>query len=153
MEKISSNLTFLTKRILPVLMLVPLAAMAGLAVTGRGHLTWYLAASVFVAVLFYEWRIYFAGVADEVYDRGGSLLIRNRGAELSLPLANITGLDVVRPASPPRVTLHLNGKSRGRQEKFGDRISFLPKTRLSINPLAKNAVVEDLIARVNRARA
>ena len=49
--------------------------------------------------------------------------------------------------NPPRVSLRLR-----RDSKFGREIVFQPKMGWTINPFAKNEVVEALIERVDKAR-
>ena len=86
-------------------------------------------------------------LADEVYDGGDYLLIKNRGVEDHVDLSNIMNVSASTAVNPPRVTMRL--VKRG---KFGDEISFSPQTGFRINPFAKIAVAEDLIVRVDKAR-
>jgi hypothetical protein len=49
--------------------------------------------------------------------------------------------------NPPRITLRL-----ARAGRLGSAVAFAPVTPLTLNPFAKNRVVEGLIARVDEAR-
>jgi hypothetical protein len=86
-------------------------------------------------------------LVDEVYDCGDSLLIRNRGVEDRVLLSNIMNVSATTNVNPPRVTLRLVNAG-----KFGAEIAFSPTAPFTLNPFAKNAVAEDLIVRVDRAR-
>jgi hypothetical protein len=90
----------------------------------------------------------FWDLADEVYDCGDSLLIRNRGEEERVSLSNIMNVSISPVMNPPRVTLRLVTPS-----KFGNEVAFLPIVGFTLNPFAKNQVVEDLIVRVDQARS
>ncbi|MBX3704350.1 MAG: hypothetical protein KF822_11305 [Steroidobacteraceae bacterium] len=83
---------------------------------------------------------------DEVRDYGDKLLVRNRGLEAFIDLAEIINVSISY-SNPTRVTLKLASPS-----VFGNEISFTPKVRFTLNPFAKNAVAEDLIMRVDKAR-
>ena len=87
-------------------------------------------------------------LADEVYDCGESLLVRNRGKEERVDLSNVMNVNVSSLTNPPRITLRLDKPSR----LFGSEIAFSPEAPISINPFAKNKVGDDLIVRVDQAR-
>jgi hypothetical protein len=97
---------------------------------------------------FFLFKMLVWGLADEVYDCGESLLVRNRGKEERVNLSNIMNVNVSSFTNPPRITLRLDNASR----LFGSEIAFSPETWQSINPFAKNKVGEDLIVRVDQAR-
>ena len=86
-------------------------------------------------------------LADEVYDCGDTLLVRNRGVEDLIPLANVVNISVTTLTNPPRVELRLALPS-----KLGSEVVFSPVVGVRLNPFKKIPVVEDLIARVDRAR-
>jgi len=87
-------------------------------------------------------------LADEVYDCGDTLLVRKGGREERVALSNVINVSVSSMTNPPRITLRLERPSR-----LGDEIVFSPLVpAISLNPFAKNAVGEDLIVRVDRAR-
>jgi hypothetical protein len=86
-------------------------------------------------------------LADEVYDCGDTLLVRNRGGERRVVLSNIMNVSASVYMNPPPVTLRLVSGGR-----MGREISFTPVAAFTLNPFAKNQVVKDLIVRVDRAR-
>ena len=85
-------------------------------------------------------------LADEVFDRGDALLVRNRGEEELVPLTNIMNVNVSTYINPPRIELRLVTPG-----KFGSEIAFSPVTGFRLNPFAKIPVAEDLIVRVYQA--
>jgi len=87
-------------------------------------------------------------LADEVFDCGDSLLVRNRGKEERISLSNVMNVSVSKMTNPPRITLRLDRPSRW----FGSEVAFSPELPISINLFAKNKVGEDLIVRVDQAR-
>jgi hypothetical protein len=102
-----------------------------------------LAAFGFVLMKLLIWDL-----VDEVRDGGDYLIVRNRGDEARVPLSEIMNVSASTHINPPRITLRLV-----RPGKFGNEITFSPVTPFSLNPFAKNAIAEDLIVRVDRARA
>ncbi len=87
-------------------------------------------------------------LVDEVYDCGDFLLIKNQGDEEKVLLSNIMNISCMSFSNPPRATLTLVHPI-----KFGKELTFSPiSPRLRFNPFAKNAVVEDLIVRIDAAR-
>ena len=86
-------------------------------------------------------------LADEVYDCGDFLLVRNRGDEERILLSNVMNVSATTLMNPPRITLRLVNPN-----KWGTEVSFSPATGFTLNPFARNQVNEDLIERVDRAR-
>ena len=86
-------------------------------------------------------------LVDAVYDDQDSLLVKNRGEEERIALSNIMNVSATAFMNPPRTTLRLV-----KPGKFGDEITFTPARGFSLNPFARNPVVEDLIVRVDKAR-
>ena len=62
---------------------------------------------------------------DEVCDDGDALVVKNRGQEQRIALADIKNVNYSPFVSPPRVTLSLR-----RPTVFGDQISFCAPVRL-----------------------
>ncbi len=87
-------------------------------------------------------------LADEVYDGGDFLLVKNRGEEDRVLLSNIMNVSVSTNMNPPRITLRLVAPGR-----FGDEVSFSPASSFTLNPFARNQIAEDLIVRVDKARS
>jgi hypothetical protein len=87
-------------------------------------------------------------LADEVRDGGDFLVVRLHSEEVTVYLSNIMNVSATANMNPPQVTLRLVKPS-----KFGSELVFSPARRgFSLNPFRKNEIVEDLIARVDKAR-
>jgi hypothetical protein len=155
MTKISSNSTFFYKKAFPILWFGFMAVCVGTTLLSGALgkdalflLPGLLIPCLLVGVGFLLFRKLLWNLADEVYDGGDFLLVRDRGEEDSVPLANIVNVNASIMINPPRVTLRL-----ARPGKFGTEISFSPKARFTLNPFAKSQVAEDLIVRVDQARS
>lgn len=85
---------------------------------------------------------------NSVHDAGDALVVRMHGEGKRVLLANIINVSASATFRAPRVTLRL-----ARPGRFGDEIAFSPKRGFSFNPLAKCAMSEDLIVRVDLERA
>ena len=97
---------------------------------------------------FFLFRKLIWDLADDVYDCGDYLLVRKGGEEESVALSNIFNVSASLMLNPPRITLRLSEPG-----KFGKEIAFSPIKRFTLNPFAKDEVSEDLMLRVDRARA
>jgi hypothetical protein len=151
-EKISSGSTFFFKRVFPLFWF---GFLAFVVVTGlvsgavREQLPFILVPSGMAVFGFLLMKKLVWDLADEVYDGGDFLLVRNRGEEERIALSNIMNVSASSFVNPPRIALRLV-----RPGKFGNEVSFSPRAPLfRFNPLSKNAVAENLIVRVDRARA
>jgi hypothetical protein len=87
-------------------------------------------------------------LADEVADAGDYLLVRKAGVEERVALSEIINVGMSWATNPPRLSLRLR-----KPGKFGDEIVFIPIRNFTLNPFARNPVAEDLIRRVDLARA
>ena len=87
-------------------------------------------------------------LVDEVYDHGDYLVVKNRGDEARIDLADIMNVSVSTNMNPPRITLRMRQATR-----FGTEVSFSPVRPFTLNPFAKNEIGESLIVRVDRARS
>ena len=151
MKKISSNLTVVNKKIFPAFWFGVLAifVVSSLVSGAAHHDSMFVIVPVLMAILGYVlmkklvWHL-----ADEVYDCGDFLLIRNRGEEDRITLADVMNVSASMFTNPPRITLRLAHPS-----KWGPEIAFIPiKGNVVWNPFRKNAIAEDLTVRVDRAR-
>jgi hypothetical protein len=149
-KKISSSATMFHKKLFPIFWFGFLTFFVVLMLRGpvaRGEwilLLGPLAMGVFGFVIMKKlvWIL-----VDEVHDGGDHLLVRNGSEQERVPLSNIMNVSASIHAKPPRVTLRLV-----KPGKFGPEITFSPKFPLTLNPFAKNPIVEDLIVRVDKAR-
>ncbi|HMC13969.1 MAG TPA: hypothetical protein VKG67_06475, partial [Gallionellaceae bacterium] len=151
MKKISSKYLFLTKHVFPVLWFAILAFVVIMMMMDGVYEKAPLAVVVpcLMAIFgYFLMKKLVWDLADEVYDCGDFLLVRNRGEEERVPFTEIVNVSSSLLINPPRVTLRL-----AKPGKFGDDISFSPVRPWLINPFARNQMVEDLIVRIDRARA
>ena len=90
-------------------------------------------------------------LADEVYDAGDCLIVKNRGREYRLPFTDIMNVSSSIAVNPPRITLRLTPQAAS--GSLGSEVVFSPVKKFSLNPFAKNEVAEDLMVRVDQARS
>lgn len=149
MTKISSNM-FLIKRGFTLLWFGGLAFFLMDALNDRI----YEKAPLVIVVIclmavfgFFFFKKQLWNLADEVYDCGDFLLVKNRGKEDKVALSNIMNVNFT-VQSPPKITLSLV-----KTGKFGTEILFSPISQIIFSKSAKNQVAEDLIVRVNQAKS
>ena len=151
MKLISSRMTGFHKRLFPAIwfgfiaFFVVTALTRGVARDGRWMVL--LMPCLMAALGFFLMKKIVWDLVDEVYDCGDSLLVRNRGEEERIPLANIMNVSASTHMNPPRITLRLVHPGR-----LGAEVTFSPQSKLLFIPFAKNPVAEDLIVRVDQAR-
>jgi len=150
MTRISTNWTFLHKKIFPAIWFgfLALFLVGGLVSGAAKQSASFLIVPVVMSVFGYVMMKRMVwDLVDEVYDRGDSLLVENRGQEALASLSSIMNVSASTYLNPPRITLRLV-----RPVAFGDEITFSPVTGFRLNPFARNKVAEDLIMRVHQAR-
>jgi hypothetical protein len=152
MKKISSAWIPFYKWVFPLVWFGFLAFMAGtIIVNGAPQELPILIAPLLMAVFgFVVMKKLVWVLADEVYDCGDYLIVRNRGEEERIELSNIMNVSAITFMNPPQITLRLITPSR-----FGSEITFSPAinfAKFTLNPFAKNPIAEDLIVRAHRAR-
>ena len=147
MTLISSRSTHFHKRILPVIWFGFLFAWASFAVRMRVPVLLVIPAAMGVFGFFImKKRVW--DLADKVYDCGDCLLVRFGGVEERIALSNIVSVSSdIAFNRPRRVELRLATPGR-----LGVRVAFIPKPWLRGNPFVHNAVTQDLMERVQRAR-
>ena len=148
MVRLSSKATFFYKWIFPLtwfgfLAFAAVSALSGNLAAGQSPLT-LLFIPVMAVVGYFIMRALIFDLVDEVWDDGNTLLVRNRGTEERIALADIKNVNYA-PTSPPRVTLSLR-----RPGSFGDAVTFCAP--LKFVPLARSPVIEDLIERIDATR-
>ena len=151
MKKISSASTVMSKRVLPVLwfgFLVYFVARAMRSGAAQKDPMLIVVPVVMAVFGYFLMKRLLWNLVDEVYDGGAFLLIKNRGEEERVALSDIMNVSVSTSPNPSRITLRLVSPG-----KFGKEITFAPAAGSAGNPFAKNQVAEDLIARVDQARA
>jgi hypothetical protein len=103
--------------------------------------------AIFAAAVFWN---HMRNALDEVYDCDDSLLVRRDGREERIKLTSIKAVEVAY-RNPPFITLELDKPGR-----FGASVWFFPPNEpYPAHRFAKkeNLVGDDLVARVERARA
>jgi hypothetical protein len=149
MMRISSGSTWAYKRVFPVIWFASLAffVIVNVGMNGRRHVSFVvLPVAMAVAGLFFMKKLVWV-LMDEVLDDQDSLVVRKHGDEERIPLSEIVNITTT---SGRRSTITLRLRHAGR---FGDEVAFLPNSHYTLNPFAKHPVAENLIARVDRARA
>lgn len=150
MKQISSRFSRFSRLAFPVSWLALLALAAVLFVTTGVYEQepMVLVVPVIMAAIgFVLWKLLLSDLVDEVHDAGTYLLVKNRGQQERIELADIVNINTALALNPPRVSLRLR-----RPGKFGDEVTFTPIRRLRFNPFARDPLIEDLIARVDHAR-
>jgi hypothetical protein len=151
MRRISSRATFFNKRIFPVVWFGFLALFIALPfLVGQRHnsppLIPFLLIPVIMAVVgFFMMKKLVFDLADEVWDDGDSLVVKNAGQEQRIPLADIKNVSYSPYMNLPRVTLLLR-----RPTVFGGQIAFAAPVRFV--PFATSPIISDLIDRIDAAR-
>ena len=152
MRLISSKMTFFNKRVFPAIWFGFLAVFIGLALfSGAGRnpaslLPVLIAPAIMIVFGYVIMKKLVFDLADEVWDDGDSLVVKNSGQEQRIALSDIKNVSYSPFVNPPRVTLSLR-----RPTVFGDEITFSAPLRLV--PFSKSPVITDLIERVDQARS
>lgn len=149
MTRISSRWTVVAKRVFPTLWFGFLAFFIVVGIVngaGAKDMIFFVIPIVMAGFGVFLMRKLVWDLADEVYDCGDGLLVRNRGEEELVSLSNIMNVSVSTYVNPPRISLRLITPG-----KFGSDVAFSPVTGFRLNPFAKNRVAEDLILRVYQA--
>jgi hypothetical protein len=162
MRRISSSMTFFYKWVFPIFWfgisaLVLATGLAALLFGGKASgdsLVFLLVPASMAIVGYFIMRKLVFDLVDEVLDAGDALVIRNRGIEERIPLADIINVNYAQATQPPRVTLSLRSRSQ-----FGDRVTFCAPVRFSpsvgfslfamFSPIP---VIDDLIKRIDAVR-
>jgi hypothetical protein len=152
MRRVSSRWTFFYKRVFPILWCGILILVVAVPLFKAGQSGNYPQVIPFLIVptimllfgLSFMKKFVF-DLVDEVWDDGDALLVRNRGQEERINLADIKNVSGSPLSSPPRITLSLR-----RPSVFGDRVTFCGPVRFI--PFAANPVIDELIDRIDRAR-
>jgi len=150
MVRISSRMTFFSKRVFPILwfgfLAIFSAATLAASASPRRPPVWFLIPPVVLAVFgYFPMKVLVFDLADEVWDAGNELVVKNKGHEVRVQLSDVKNVSYTVLTNPQRVTLTLRQPT-----VFGSEITFAPP-RVWI-PFAKHPLVEDLIERIDVAR-
>jgi len=106
-----------------------------------------IAIGILCAALIYFFRnTQMHRLADEVLDCGERLKVRRGRIEETIPLSQVSAVEVISHSGFHRITLRL----RERSKHFGDRIEFLPQASLWSNLGALKGLAQELSERANR---
>lgn len=86
-------------------------------------------------------------LVDEVYDCATYLLVKNKGQEDKIMLADILNINTMFFCNPPQSTLVL-----AKPCLFGKQVSFSPINKFIFNPFKSSRVIDDLIVRIDQAK-
>ena len=151
MTRISSRTTFIYRRAFPLFRFGCIGLFAFIALT-TGIARWepvvlavpvVMAAVGVVIVRRLVWVL-----ADEVYDCGSHLSVRHGASEQTIPLSNIMNVSATATANPPQITPRLVQTG-----VHGHEIMFSSKVPFTLSPFTGNAIAEELMVRVDQARA
>ena len=151
MKRISSSWTFYYKRVFPVFWFGFLLVFISIPFMRESHtgslppIPFFVGPILMMVVGYFIMRKFVFDLADEVWDDGDSLVVRNRGEEQRVALADIKNVNYTPLMHPPRVVLSLR-QAAG----LGDQIAFCAPVRFV--PFASSPVINDLIDRIDAAR-
>jgi len=151
MRRISSKMTFFSKRIFPVIwfgfLLIFVTASFPIALTsGEIPPAPFFIVPVIMAIFgYFLFKKLVFDLVDEVWDDGDTLVVKNRGQEVRIALSEIMNVSYSMFVNPARVTLLLR-----RPSVFGREISFSPPARFS--PFSKSPIIDELIDRIDAKR-
>ena len=149
MTRISSRMTFYSKRVFPVVWFgfLGIFVFTALSASGaRGFPPAFLIMPLVMAVFgYFLMKKLVFDLADEVWDDGTDLVVKNRGQVERIPLSNITNVSYTAVSNPQRVTLTLRNPG-----PLGKEITFSPPVRWV--PFARSPIVDQLIERIDAAR-
>ena len=151
MVRISTRQTAFLKRGFPTFWVVILAVIA-VSVSADPHVAPRDRAIVYYGVIppiallgWFLWRKLLSNLADEVWDAGDELVVRDRGVEAHVPLSNIVNVSCEWLTNPQRITLTLREPSM-----LGSEIVFAPLVQWVL--LRRSPIADDLVRRVEEAR-
>jgi len=151
MKRISSRATFVTKRVFPTVWFGTIAVsfVASILISARSHVSvpipFWIIPSVMTGIGYFVMKNLVFNLADEVWDAGSELLVKNRGQEAHVALADIVNVSYSVATNPQLVTLTLRQPTA-----FGTEVTFAAPTTWV--PFAKSPIIEELIKRIDVAR-
>jgi hypothetical protein len=147
MPRLSSRMTFVYKRVFPVVWFGFLLVF--LAVGLLGHAApaapFLLVPVLMIVIGYFVMKKLVFDLVDAVLDAGDALVVRNGGREERIALSDIMNVNYSPFINPPRVTLSLR-----RSGAFGDTVTFCAPLRFV--PFSTSPVVDELIRRIDAAR-
>jgi len=131
MRRFSAPSTYSYKRMFPIFWFGELAIfvmVAGATIIdpnawiSSGQLASFLLPMAFIGIgSFFIFKMLIADLVDEVWLDGDQLLIKNRGQQAQIALADVVNVNTSSMTSPRRITVMLRTDSR-----FGRNVTFIP---------------------------
>jgi len=119
-QRVSSRVTFLYKRVFPIVSLGFFVVFLTLPVAvGDASPEFIIVPLAILVVGSIIIKKFAFDLVDEVWDAGDALIVRNRNQEDRIPLSSIVNVSYSPWINPPRVTLTLRAPS-----SFGHRVVF-----------------------------
>ena len=158
MRRLSSSYTYFYKRIFPLLwggfLLVVVAIQLGAIQHARTSvqpaqiLPFVLMPLLMAGVGFFIYRKLIHDLVDEVWLDGDYLVVKNRGEQRRVALADVMNVNASTMTNPRRVTLMLRTESR-----LGRNVSFMPASpRRFMSAFQPDPIATELIERVDALR-
>ena len=144
--------TLVSKRIFPVVWIAILGAfyiplILGSRMGAPTDPLIFIAPVIVTVIAFLVMKRTVFNLVDEVWDRGDDLLVRNKGQEDRIPLADIMNVSYTMFGNNRRATLKLRTPCR-----FGSEVAFMPIAPAWRFTFFKNPILEALIDRIDAAR-
>ena len=142
-------MTFFSKRVFPAIWFGFLGIFFFAAVAtsrGRTNPTVLLVAPLMAAFGYFLMKKLIFDLADEVWDDGTELVVKNKGQVDRIPLSNIMNVGYRTLTNPPRVTLTLRQPGL-----LGKEVAFTPPARWL--HFGRSPIVDQLIERIDAARS
>jgi len=153
MRRLSSTLTMFYKRVFPVIWLLVMAS-AGFTIwkvsERTGNFEWpsLMPVLFMLAIGSILYKTLISGLLDEVWLDGQYLLVKNRGQQARLRLADVVNVNFSTMTNPRRITVMLRTDS-----PFGRHVTFMPVSSISFMSAFKpDPIATDLIERVDAIR-
>jgi hypothetical protein len=151
MKRISSSWTFFYKRVFPafwfgfclLFLIVPWLVIS--TSSQSLPIPFFFVPALMIIIGFFIMRKLVFDLVDQVWDDGDTLLVRNRGEEQRVALADIKNVSYTPLMNPPRIVLSLR-----RTTAFGNQIAFCAPMRFV--PFSSSPIINDLIDRIDAAR-
>lgn len=154
MRRLSSTLTGFYKRGFPFVWLI-LLVLSGFILwsapaRGGQHLVWpsLLPPLMIFVIGFVLFKKRIFDLVDEVWLDGDQMLVKNRGQQARIALADVVNVNATSLSNPRRVTVMLRTDSR-----FGRIVSFMPAGSRGFTSIFKpDPIATELIERVDALR-
>ncbi|MDB6075910.1 MAG: hypothetical protein JWO89_3550 [Verrucomicrobiaceae bacterium] len=151
-NRISSPDTFFLRRVFPViwfgLLALGLIQVCFMKLKPHQSPTLLLVALLGMAVFsYFVMRVTLSGLVNEVYDFGDTLLVKNGGIAVQIPLRNVSHITFCSSSKPDRITLELAVPC-----ELGKKIAFIPTPKGRLSSYGA-AITDSLKHRIGSERA